>query len=168
MSYAAQHVDRPSRLIIIDIPPAFDMRRSPNWPHMEALARNGHRTFATFDDAVAEARAGNPTAPEENLRYRTKHNLKDVPGGMMFKYDPKVPAVWQPDDLWSVLGRLTMPALLVRGGINSAVPDAAAARMAETFPFLELAEVPDSGHSVPTDKPEKLAPIVLDWLERAD
>jgi len=29
---------------------------------------------------------------------------------------------------------------------------------------VDLVEVPDSGHSVPTDRPEKLAPIVLDWL----
>jgi pimeloyl-ACP methyl ester carboxylesterase len=52
----------------------------------------------------------------------------------------------------------------VRGGINSAVPDAAATRMREEFPCLDVVEVPDSGHSVPTDRPEKLAPIVLDWL----
>jgi pimeloyl-ACP methyl ester carboxylesterase len=38
--------------------------------------------------------------------------------------------------------------------------------MVAAFPQMELVEVPDSGHSVPTDKPEKLWPLVLDWLAR--
>jgi pimeloyl-ACP methyl ester carboxylesterase len=167
MSYAAQHPDRVERLIIIDIPPAFDMRRSPNWSKMEAVARDGHHVFATLDEAVAEARAGNPTAPDANLRYRTEHNVRAVDGGLVFKYDPRVPATWQPTDLWPELGKITVPALLVLGGINSAVPPGAAERMAKEFRCLDVADVPDSGHSVPTDRPEKLAPIVLDWLARA-
>jgi pimeloyl-ACP methyl ester carboxylesterase len=166
MSYAAQHANRVERLVIIDIPPAFDMRRSPNWSKMEAVAREGHRLFANLDEAVAEARLGNPTAPDQNLRHRTEHNVRAVEGGLIFKYDPRVPVTWQPSDLWPSLGKITMPSLLVRGGINSAVPDAAAERMAKEFPHLDLAEVADSGHSVPTDRPEKLTPIVLDWLAR--
>ena len=30
----------------------------------------------------------------------------------------------------------------------------------------ELVQVAGSGHSVPTDRPEALAPIVMDWLAR--
>jgi pimeloyl-ACP methyl ester carboxylesterase len=166
MSYAAQHPNRVGRLIIIDIPPAFDMRRVPDRSRIEALAREGHRTFGSLDEAVADARLSNTTAPIENLRHRTEHNVREVDGGLMLKYDPKVPATWQPDDLWPIVGTLSMPSLLVLGGINSAVPPAAVARMRETFPRLDVAEVPDSGHSVPTDKPDKLAPILLEWLER--
>jgi hypothetical protein len=39
--------------------------------------------------------------------------------------------------------------------------------MVESFPKLELIEIAESGHSVPTDTPELLAPVVLDWLSRA-
>jgi pimeloyl-ACP methyl ester carboxylesterase len=167
MAYAAQHGSRVERLIIIDIPPAFDMRRTPDRAKMEELATNGHRVFATLDEAVADARSGNATAPDENLRYRTACNVREAPGGMIFKYDPKVPATWQPDDLWPIADELTMPSLLVRGGLPGALPRTVAERMVTAFPRLELAEVLDSGHSVPTDKPEKLAPIVLDWLSSA-
>jgi pimeloyl-ACP methyl ester carboxylesterase len=167
IAYAAQHPERVERLIIIDIPPAFDMRRIPDRSTIEAQAKHGHRRFATLDEAVADARAGNPTAPDENLRYRTMCNVRETgDGGLMFKYDQKVQATWHPDDLWPVLPRVTMPALLVRGGLTNALPRATADRMVATFPNLELAEVPDSGHSVPTDKPEKLWPIVLEWLKR--
>lgn len=166
MAYAAQHPDRIERLIIIDIPPAFDMRRAPDRAAMEQMARNGHTVFARFEDAVAYARAGNPTAPEENLRYRTLCNLRDAPGGMIFKYDPRVPSTWHPDDLWPVTDKLTMPSLLVRGELTNVLPRTTADRMVAAFPRLELAEVADSGHSVPTDRPEKLTPIVLEWLSR--
>jgi pimeloyl-ACP methyl ester carboxylesterase len=143
------------------------MRRAPEREKLEAQAKHGHRRFATLDEAVAEARSGNPTAPDENLRYRTMCNVRETPdGGLMFKYDHKVQATWFPDDLWPVLPRVTMPSLLVRGGLTNALPRSAADRMVQEFPNLELVEVPDSGHSVPTDKPEKLWPIVLDWLDR--
>jgi pimeloyl-ACP methyl ester carboxylesterase len=166
MAYAAQHDPHVERLIIIDIPPAFDMQRVPDRGKMEDLARDGHRVFATLDDAVAAARGGNATAPDANLRYRTACNVREVPAGIIFKYDPKVPTTWQPDDLWPVVGSLAMPSLLVRGGLPGALPRSVADRMVAAFPRLELAEVMDSGHSVPTDKPEKLAPIVLEWLAR--
>ena len=166
MAYAAQHRSRVERLIIIDIPPAFDMRRTPDRAKMEELAKNGHRAFASLEDAIADARSGNVTAPEANLRYRTMCNVREAPGGLIFKYDPKVPATWQPDDLWPIVGLLAMPSLLVRGGLPGALPRSAADRMVASFPRLDLAEVPDSGHSVPTDRPERLAPIVLEWLAR--
>ncbi len=168
MAYAAQRPERVDRLIIIDIPPAFDMRRAPDRAKTEEQAKNGHRRFATLEEAIADARAGNPTAPDDNLRYRTMCNVRETAdGGLMFRYDQKVQATWQPDDLWPALPQLTMPSLLVRGGLTNALARATAERMVAVFPDLELIEVPDSGHSVPTDKPEKLWPIVLDWLDRS-
>jgi pimeloyl-ACP methyl ester carboxylesterase len=169
IAYASQHPERVERLIVIDIPPAFDMHRIPDRAKIEAQAKHGHRRFSTLDEAVADARAGNPTAPDENLRYRTMCNVRQTSdGGLEFKYDHRVQATWHPDDLWPVLSRVTMPALLVRGGLTTALPRAVADRMVEAFPRLELVEVPDSGHSVPTDRPEKLWPVVLDWLARSE
>jgi pimeloyl-ACP methyl ester carboxylesterase len=168
IAYASQHPERVERLIIIDIPPALDVRRMPDRTKIEAQAKNGHRRFATLDEAVADARAGNPTAPDENLNYRTMCNVRETSdGGLMFKYDQKVQATWQPDDLWPALPRLTMPALLVRGGLTTVLPRETAEKMVTASPNLELIEVPDSGHSVPTDRPEKLWPIVLEWLARS-
>ncbi len=166
MAYAAQHPERIERLIIIDIPPAFDLRQATDRAAMEAQARDGHTVFARFEDAFASARASNPTAPDENLHYRTLHNLRDALGGTIFKYDPKAPSTWAPDDLWPVADKLTMPSLLVRGGLTYALPRNTADRMVAVFPRLELAEIADSGHSIPTDRPERLTPIVLDWLSR--
>jgi pimeloyl-ACP methyl ester carboxylesterase len=167
MAYAAAHPARVSRLIVVDIPPRMDRSRAPNWDVISRLAETGHHRYLTFDEAFADARAGNPTAPDENLRYRTMLNLNTVEDGtMMLKYDPRAPARWEPADLTAVLPSITAPVLIVRGGLTTVLPRSSADAMTAMFPDAELVEVPDSGHSVPTDRPEKLTALVLDWLTR--
>jgi pimeloyl-ACP methyl ester carboxylesterase len=166
MAFAAAHPARVTRLIVVDIPPKMDRTRAPNWNVISRLAETGHHAYLTFDEAFAEARAGNATAPDENLRYRTLLNLNTHPDGTMtLKYDPKAPARWEPEDLTDKLASVAAPVLVVRGGLTTTVlPRDAADRMTTMFADAELVEVADSGHSVPTDRPEKLTPIVLDWL----
>lgn len=167
LAFAAAHPARVERLIVIDIPPRMDRTRAPNWDVISRLAETGHTPFETFEQAVEAARAGNPTAPEENLRYRTKWNLNDAGDGrLVLKYDSKAPARWEPADLWERLPSIKAPTLLVRGGKTLVLPAETARRMVEAIPDAELVEVADSGHSVPTDRPEELARIVLDWLAR--
>lgn len=167
MAYAATHPERITRLIVIDIPPRMDRQSTPNWDVISRLAETGHTPFATFDDAVAAARAGTPTAPQANLEYRTKWNLNTLPDGhLVLKYDPKAPAHWEPADLWDRLPLIAAPTLLVRGGLTQVLPRNTAERMIAAMPDAALVEVPESGHSVPTDRPEDLQKIVLDWLAR--
>lgn len=167
IAFAATYPERVERLIVIDIPPRMKRETAPNWDAISRLADTGHKRYTQFDEAFRDARAGNPTAPDENLRYRTQWNLRDAGDGMqVLKYDPRCPARWQPADLWPELPKLTMPVLLVRGGRTTVLPRDVAERMVATMPDAEMVEVPESGHSVPTDRPEQLAPIVLDWLER--
>jgi pimeloyl-ACP methyl ester carboxylesterase len=167
MAYASAHPGRVSRLVVIDIPPQMDRSRAPNWEVISRLAETGHQPMATFEQAVEAARAGNPTAPEENLRYRTKWNLNSLDDGrLVLKYDPRAPARWDPADLWDSLPSIVAPTLLVRGGKTLVLPAEVAARMVSVIPDAELAEVADSGHSVPTDRPEALAEIVVEWLAR--
>ncbi|MDP9238893.1 MAG: alpha/beta hydrolase [Chloroflexota bacterium] len=167
MAYAAAYPQRVSRLIIIDIPPKMDREYTPNWPVISKLAETGHAGFDSFEQALEAARAGNPTAPEENLRYRTEWNLtKTANGKLLLKWDAKAPAAWAPADLWPLLPSISVPTLLVRGGKTLVLPRETAQRMIASLPDAELIEVPDSGHSVPTDRPEELQQIVLDWLAK--
>ena len=68
MAFAAAHPERVERLVAIDIPPNVRRTQAPNWDTLEKLAETGHRPFATFAEAFAQAREGNPIAPDENLR----------------------------------------------------------------------------------------------------
>jgi pimeloyl-ACP methyl ester carboxylesterase len=167
MAFAAAHPKLVTHVVAIDIPPKLDLRGSPGWGEMERLAEAGHKPFASFHEAVEAARAGNPTAPQENLEYRTKWNLNALPDGdLLLKYDAKAPALWAPDDLWPRLAQIKAPTLLVRGGKTLVLPRATAERMASEIRDCELVEVPESGHSVPTDCPGPLQELVLDWLTR--
>jgi pimeloyl-ACP methyl ester carboxylesterase len=163
IAYAAAHPQRVSHLIIIDIPPRLDPKSWPTRAQLEAEARAGHAPFATFVAAVENARAGNPTAPEENLRYRTHWNLD---ASRTLKWDAKVQVTWDPADLTKTLEQIRIPTLLVRGGKTYALPEAIAAQMIAALPDGELAEIAESGHSVPTDRPQDLTPVVLEWLSR--
>jgi pimeloyl-ACP methyl ester carboxylesterase len=169
MAYAAAHPEQVSRLIIVDIPPKMNREHAPNWSVISKLADTGHAGFDSFGEAVEAARAGNPTAPEENLRYRTEWNLNNGPDGrLLLKWDAKAPAIWAPADLWPLLPSISMPALIVRGGKTLVLPRETASEMIALLPDAELIEIADSGHSVPTDRPQELQRIVLDWLERRD
>jgi pimeloyl-ACP methyl ester carboxylesterase len=145
----------------------MDRSKAPNWDVISRLAETGHKRYRSSDDAFADARAGNPTAPDDNLRYRTMLNLRPCEdGAMMLKYDPKAPARWAPEDLTGKLAAISAPVLLVRGALTTVLPRAVAERMVSMFADAELVEVADSGHSVPTDRPQALTPVVLDWLSR--
>jgi esterase len=167
IAYAATHPDHLSRLIIIDIPPR--LRRDPqaSWDPTARPGEVNHPVFDRFEQAVESARAGTPTAPQANLEYRTWWNLRQLRDGRMtFKHDPLAPIRWEPADLWEEWSHIAVPTLLVRGELTQVLPLAVAERMLGALPDGEIVEVPGSGHSVPTDKPEALAPIVLEWLSR--
>lgn len=169
MGYALSHPDRVSHLGIIDIPPAL---RRDVWlqgdlaAQARKIAEQGHRPFSTVDEAFAEARAGNTTAPDANLRYRTELNLVVTDAGYLLKWDPKVQILWEPTDLSDEMAQLSMPVLLVRGGKTTVLPERTAAAMIAAIPDAELLEIPTSGHSVPTDRPEELTSALMRWLER--
>jgi pimeloyl-ACP methyl ester carboxylesterase len=166
-AYAHQYPDRVSHLIAIDIPPRLRTDRWPNREAMERLAVEGHKPFASFEAAFADARLGNTTAPDENLAHRTRWNLlDDGDGGLLLKWDAKVQVAWKPADLTAALAELRMPVLLVRGGKTLVLPSETAAEMMAALPDGELVEVAASGHSVPTDRPEELVVVVREWLGR--
>jgi esterase len=169
IAYAAAHPEHVSRLIIIDIPPR--LRRDPQatWDPTARPGEANHPVFDQFEQAVEVARAGTPTAPQANLEYRTWWNLRQLGDGTMtFKHDPLAPVRWEPADLWDAWSHIIVPTLLVRGELTQVLPLAIAERMLAALPDGEMAQVPGSGHSVPTDKPEALTPVVLEWLSRRD
>jgi pimeloyl-ACP methyl ester carboxylesterase len=166
MAFAARYPARVTKLVIVDIMPALRMDRSPNWPEMERIAREGHVRFQSEDEAFAAARLGNPHAPDEHLRYRVALNLKPAEDGrLVWTYDHKAPVLWRPADLWPEVARITMPALLVRGGKTEVLPADIAERMVREFPDLRLVTIENAGHSVPTDRPVALADAIREFLQ---
>jgi esterase len=167
LAYAAAHPSRVYRLVAIDIPPGLKRNPHASWDPETQPGGVGHPSFARFEDAVEAARAGTPTAPQANLEYRTWWNLRALNDGRMtFKFDHLALSRWDPADLWDALPSIAAPTLIVRGALTQVLPLTVAERMVAAIPDAELVEVPESGHSVPTDRPHELADAVLAWLSR--
>ncbi len=167
MAYIAANPERVSQAIIIDIPPRLVRDMWEGRAEQIRLAETGHGTYSDFEEVIRDVRAGNPTAPEENLRYRTHWNLRHADDGtMQLKYDARVQAEWDPADLTEQLALIACPVLLVRGGKTTVLSHERAAAMIGAMRDAELVEIAESGHSVPTDTPELLAPVVLAWLAK--
>lgn len=165
MAFAADHPRRVSYLVPIDIPPSFRMASVQNVNELQRLAEQGHPTWANLDEAYEFARRTNATTPEENLRYRLRWALKQLPNGRLtHKYDHRAPANWQPADLWDRLGEIPQPTLIVRGGETQVLPAEVAERMEKAFPNATLVTIPGSGHPVPTDKPAELVAALRGFL----
>ncbi len=166
LAYAAAYPAQVTRLCVIDIPPKLNWHETTAYAEGSQLVRDGHRAYSDLDEAFADARKDNATAPDDNLRYRTHHNLRTLPDGTLrLKHDPHAQRDWEPADLWARLPEITAPTLIVRAGLNAYLTPTTAADMAAAIGGeATVTEITTSGHSVPTDKPELLGPLLLDWL----
>lgn len=168
MAYTARHLDRVTHLIPVDIPPRAP--RDPNSPQQKYnkhVAENGHPAFDDHDAALRALRLTNQTTPDEALRYRLRHLLKQLPDGKWtFKQDPRVSFHWQPADLWDELPNISTPALIVRGGKSQVLSGKVAERMRDAFPNAELFTSDDAGHTVPEDTPGEFIEAVGSFLAR--
>jgi pimeloyl-ACP methyl ester carboxylesterase len=169
--YAARHPERVERLVIVDVGPEV----------MKAGAEKIRRfssqqdILPSFEAFVQRAHGFNPRRPLEQLRERLKWSLRELPDGRWsWKYDYRrwrnaiVPGQQRStvEDKWTLVRRLTMPTLLVRGAKSDIFAADVARRMQREIPNCTLVEIPDAGHTVPGDNPEAFAKAVGEWLGR--
>jgi pimeloyl-ACP methyl ester carboxylesterase len=70
-------------------------------------------------------------------------------------------------DAWDRLGELTMPALVLWGEDDAAIPRAVGDRLAAALPHAEYHVLPACGHLPTLERPDAVAPLVREWLARA-
>lgn len=165
--YAARHPDRLTRLVIVDIGPEVPTTGTSRI-RQGALAND---VFESSDEAFAAARAGNPRAPEAELRHRVLNGLMlREDGRWTYRYDralrdPARPRP-QPDAAahWAMLAAIGVPSLLVRGAESDILTAETARKMTEVMPNCRLVTVPDAGHSIPLDNPTGFLAAVQPFL----
>ena len=130
--------------------------------------------FSSEDEAFEQARAANPRPTDATLRHRVTHNLRLLPDGTLtFKYDkelrrnPRALFDHTPDELWAAWRTLSGPVLLVRGADSDVLAADTAQRMLAENPNVSFASIPDCGHSITLDRPERLLEVVSPWLAAA-
>jgi pimeloyl-ACP methyl ester carboxylesterase len=130
-----------------------------------------------FDSPQAAATAlaaANGTAPARDAGERLQRNMRrDAAGRWHWHWDPWFfdpshglgiqPALERLED---AARRVTMPALLVRGGLSDVTGAAGAAALAACIPHLEIAVIEGAGHMVVSDRNDAFDATLLDFLQR--
>jgi esterase len=156
-------------LVIVDVGP--EMR--PEGMRDIVAFTSTHRELPSIDDFVARAMAFNPRRRPELLQRSLQHNLRLLPnGGWTWKWDPRrmqnIGSEAQAHEramLWEDIARITVPALVVRGGNSPVLSADDARKLAEAFQNATGAEVPDAGHTVQGDNPKGFLEVVTPFLE---
>ena len=163
IAFAASRPERVCGLVVIDVVPTV----AP--AGRNAIGKQlAVRDFATFDEAVAHARAFNPRRTVANIRERLHHGMRKGPDGRWtYKFDPTIAsAVREVESLWWAVGRLRCPTLLVRGAESPILTAEGADRFVRMVPGSRIGLVPGAGHSVMGDNPAGFLAVVRPFLAR--
>lgn len=165
---AHRHPDLVARLVVIDITPGVTRDKAKEIHDFVA----GPQTFPTFTEIFDRTVEFNPTRSESSLRRGIVHNARRLADGSWeWRYDRRGTGDSGPgeeladggdvrEQLWDVIGGLTQPMLLVRGGRSPVVDDDDVAELARRRPEARVIVVDDAGHSVQGDQPVELAQIL--------
>jgi pimeloyl-ACP methyl ester carboxylesterase len=129
-----------------------------------------HAVVRQDDDAYAELEPGQRAGFDEYFVVRTRATAQ--------RYrDHTAPGTTSGDE--AGLGRIMsgwrvdvgsapcpVPTLIVAGRRDSVVGYAGAIGLLDRYPHATLAVVADAGHALPHERPEVLAPLLRDWVDR--
>lgn len=169
--YAARHPDRVRRLVIEDAGPgAFEASDGASRIRKE-LTTTPER-FESWEAATDFMRALRPTVTEEARQQRLQSMLKSLPdGGFTWRYDHAGIAATRlnPDasravDLAAHVQAIACDTLVVRGGRSDYLQPQMAERMRALNPRITTVEIPDAGHYIHDDQPERFAQAVTAFL----
>jgi esterase len=127
---------------------------------------HGEREFESFQSMVELTTAAAPHRDVKSLRRGVFHNSRRLNNGRWtWRYDT-MRTFPDFDSLWNNVAELQAPITLVRGAASGFVTDEDGAelrRRATQFRGMHVVE--NSGHSVQSDQPCRLASIVRQVLE---
>jgi esterase len=165
MGYAARHPDEIKHLVVVDIRPAINREKRPGRDLDKHISEHGHPELADIDAAIKLARLTNQITPDDVLRYRLQHQMKQL-GNSKFqnKHDARASYYWEPANLWDELPKITAPTLIVRGGKSEVLEDQTLEDMVKAFPNANAVTVPEAGHTVPEDRTEEFIAALEKFL----
>ncbi len=159
LSLADRRPDLVRRLVLVDIPPAFDPAAPLPAPPPESYAA---------DELESTEQAVNERASAAMVATMALHGYRPVAGGRYVrKHDPYFRARWpfREEDHWAELGRVRQPILIVRAGRSTMLDDAMSRRMAAVAAAAHVAVLPNSGHQAQVDGAADLAAIVHPFID---
>ena len=150
--YAADHPDRLTNLIIVDMDPD---QHNPGSVRMLSRYRSEPDEYPDLPAVIERLRSRQPNASKEVLRHNAVHMTRPLPGGALaWKRDRSVVTNYDRPDAWECLPRIAVPTLLVRGADSTLLTRPVARRMQRNIPNCALVELTGGGHWVHLERPE--------------
>ena len=149
----------------IIFPPEVRSQARSNNP-LADVTRRRRRTFASFDEAIANFAAKPPLSSlhPDSLKAYVHHGFSPSSNGVAIKCDPELEAqtyeMGAMHDTWPKLGDLRVPTWVMAGAQFEHSPAAIAPRIAELIPHCTFVEWSDVGHFGPLDDPRRFAAFV--------
>ena len=168
MAFAGRNADMLEKLVIVDIGPEIDPVGSAR---ITRELVDVPEEFHSFEDAFQHVNAQNRFCSEPVLRRRLTYATKELPNGKTgWRYDPEIREQRRngtgapPPDLWTPLGKITCPTLIIRGAETDTLSLGVAERMVETLADGRLVQVERAAHMVFEDNPEGFNAALADFL----
>jgi len=161
IAHAARFSSTTRAMVLID--PARGGSRREQRRGRLALALQ--RTYATREEAIERFRfLPESSHADEAIRlYVAERSIQVEPDGRFgYKFDPRwfgIPSRPRPDP-----GLVLCPSLLVRGGESPLLSAEAATEFVSQLVSGRLIEIPDAGHHVLIDQPDRLLDVLEDFI----
>ena len=148
----------------------FGAHRGRSWPPKDARPHKVHSDLAAIL-ARYKLAPPQPCANDFLLEYVARHSVRQVEGGWVWKFDPRIRVTDSHDAEWWAAQAQRFADLSIRKAIvhgeNSFVfrPDSAAYLREVTGDSVPIVEVPDAHHHLMLDQPIAFAATLRDLLE---
>lgn len=164
MVYAASRPWRLGKLVVVDSMMRFSGERVAA---LRGVGTRSGRSYASADELVARFRlrpASTRAAPDV-VAHVARYSGREWPDGRWRpKFDRTTYAAYDLVDGYAQLERVTVPVLLVKGGLSDRFTPQVEAELARCCPRAQIAEVPDSYHHVTLDNPSAFVAVVRRFL----
>jgi non-heme chloroperoxidase len=162
-----------SAIVLVDIAPKADQKGVERIFTFMSANLHGFASIEEAADAVAAYLPHRPR-PKDNERLKKNLRLKED-GRWYWHWDPKMLALWQssqPEDriksavrLMNAAKNLTVPTLIVRGGMSDVVTSQVMDEFLEAVPNVRAVEVSGAGHMVAGDSNHAFSNAVVEFLK---
>jgi pimeloyl-ACP methyl ester carboxylesterase len=160
-------------LVLVDITPRVDISGVTKVQgFMRAHARDG---FGSVEEAAEAVAAYLPHRPRPRSNEGLKKNLRLHPDGRWrWHWDPRFLDSREPgsamrvereERLTAAARKLTIPAMLVRGGASELVQEEHAKEFLALVPHARFADVSGARHMVAGDKNDQFSAAIMDFLK---
>ena len=175
MMVLAQQPTIAKALILVDVSPKLEKKGVDRIFEFMAAKPEGYESIAAVQAAIANYL---PHRKNKGSATGLKKSLRRLPNGnYAWHWDPKMLEVWQSlsshrnpsefDGLFTeVLKNLTIPGLLVRGGISDVVSKETVKELLIMAPHLKYVDIKDAGHMIAGDSNDIFTNALLSFLNQ--